>query len=156
MGFSYIEMLTNLSLSQKQSIVQLWNKEYPKALQLSNVAAFDAYLLSLNNPCHTLVIQEGNIVGWLTVFERDGAHWFAMILDSSIQGKGVGSQLLFTAKKNHSELNGWVIQSNEMPKQDGRLYVSPTRFYQKNGFKLIPSKKLSLPHFKAIKIHWSS
>jgi len=144
-----------LNRQEKQAILKLWNQEYPKNLKYSKMEDFDSYLLNLENPQHVLVKDDQNkIWGWYVEFKREHEVWFAMILDSSIQGKGVGSQILEKVKNYHTVLNGWVIDQDNCLKNDGAPYRSPLGFYLKNNFKVITETRLELPKISAVKIVW--
>jgi GNAT superfamily N-acetyltransferase len=146
----------NLSEEQKQSIVRLWNIEYPAQLQHSGTASFDEYLSKLGRPEHYLLTDEDeNIKGWLACFVREEAKWFAMIVDTSEQKKGYGSQLLSTVKEFETEINGWVMDRNADSKANGETYRSPLGFYLKNGFEVIPDVRLENEKMSAVKIKWT-
>ncbi|WP_026837145.1 GNAT family N-acetyltransferase [Gillisia sp. JM1] len=146
----------NLSVIEKQAIFKLWNQEYPKSLAYSKMEEFEAYLNKLSESYHVLVKDElDTILGWYSDFKRDNEIWFAMILDDSIQKKGIGTILLNTAKKRNENLNGWVIDHKHNPKTNGSIYKSPLKFYMKNEFQLLPEVRLELPIISAVKIYWS-
>lgn len=94
-----IDRCDHLTIAEKTAVVQLWNHEYPKDLSLAGVDAFDEYLDKLKDCHHLLVRDDDRIAGWLVDFIRDDHRCFAMLLDSAIQGKGIGSALLSEAKK---------------------------------------------------------
>ncbi|MBL4708404.1 MAG: GNAT family N-acetyltransferase [Flavobacteriales bacterium] len=146
-----------LSDSHKKDIYTLWNKEYPKNLSYSKLSQFDDYLRKLDEQSHLLLIDEQEkIKGWYFSFDRANEHWFAMILDTSIQGNGWGTKLLNTAKEKDSILNAWGIDHSNDVKQDGTPYSSPIEFYLKNGFEIISSERLELDHISAVKIRWDN
>ncbi|RMA58652.1 GNAT family N-acetyltransferase [Ulvibacter antarcticus] len=154
-----MEMLTTEKLSevQKTELFQLWNKEYPQNLSLHDIASLEKYLDSLSDPFYTLLInKEGQIQAWFADFNRDDARWFAMIIDSQLQGKGNGTMLIEDAKKRQSALNGWVIDDENYKKSDNTFYRSPLGFYKKNGFKVTRDTRLELEKFSAVKIVWKS
>src|SRR5688500_1408189 len=92
-----------LSEKQKLEIVKLWNNEYPKELSHSNLSEFDQYLQGLSDLNHILLSDKNeNLRGWLIYFIRDNEQCFAMLLDSSLQGKGWGSKFLNLAKERNS------------------------------------------------------
>lgn len=144
-----------LSIPQKEAVVHLWNKEYPKALALGSMAEFEKYLQGLLNRKHYIIEDEdGGVQGWLLTFKRDGEHCFAMVLDNSVQGKGLGSRLLSQAKSRHSELNGWVVDTETEHKTNGEVYLSPLGFYEKNGFHLVANSGLLKKGVHGIKVRW--
>jgi GNAT superfamily N-acetyltransferase len=150
-----ITQTEQLNKKQKLEILGLWNAEYPADLMLLDVAAFEEYLAHLSDRHHLLLTDvSGAVLGWLIDFIRDGERNFAMLLHPSLQGKGFGSRLLDCAKKNNSELNGWVIDTNDLPKQNGTFYKSPIGFYKKNGFAIHPGVKLEKKGINGIKVRW--
>jgi GNAT superfamily N-acetyltransferase len=150
-----IESTKILSINQKESIICLWNKEYPQQLAHHSLAEFDEYLSKLCDIQHFLLIDELNeIKGWFALFTRENEKWFAMIVDSSQQKKGYGSMLIKNAKSIENELNGWVIDHENYTKLNGEKYNSPLNFYLKNGFEIISNKRLETEKLSALKIHW--
>ncbi len=148
---------TTLHTAQKEAVMTLWNKEYPTTLALTTVADFDGYLQNLTNHHHLLVIDDQNrTVGWFFTFERDAEQWFAMLLDSDVQGQRLGSQLLSRAKLKHDTLNGWVIDHDNYKKSNGQPYRSPVAFYLKNEFEQLNLTRLETPKLSAVKMRWKS
>lgn len=82
---------------------------------------------------------------------KDG---FLAILDSAIQGKKYGTQLLDMAKEANKEVNRWVIKSDSYIKVNGNTYKSPIEFYRKNGFKILDNTQLKNNQISAIKVQW--
>jgi len=116
---------------------------------------FDSYLVGLENLQHVLVKDgRNNVLGWYSDFKRANEIWFAMILDTSVHGKGIGTSLIEKAKKSNKTLNGWVIDHADYPKNDGSMYKSPLEFYLKNDFKVLKETRLELPKISAVKIIW--
>lgn len=147
----------SLNQKQKLEITRLWNNEYPKELAHADVSDFDEYLQGLSRLNHILLADEnGNVKGWLIYFLRDNEQCFAMLLDSSLQGQGWGSKLLNLAKKHNAELNGWVIDNDNEPKQNGEKYKSPIGFYRKNGFEIRMDIQLKKKNINGIKVTWKS
>jgi GNAT superfamily N-acetyltransferase len=144
-----------LSPEQKSAIINLWNNEYPENIAYSDPVDFDNYLAALGNPRHTLILTEDHkIIGWFVDFTREEEKWFAMIVDSSYQGKGLGSQLLTKAKEQNDELNGWATDHNNYKKRNGGVYKNPIEFYIKNGFSILSKTRLELEKLSAVKIKW--
>ena len=144
-----------LSKVWKTEILELWNKEYPQKLNYKSLLDFEYYLEILTNQSHIVIIDENqNIKGWYFDFIRDGEKWFAILLDSKIQGQGFGTQLLNLAKEGASELNAWVIDHDNDLKQNGEFYKSPLPFYLKNGFEKLSGIRLELDKLSAVKIRW--
>ncbi|AZQ63068.1 N-acetyltransferase [Flammeovirga pectinis] len=147
-----INIQSELSEFDKETICKLWNKEYPMQLAFENTDALDVYLNNLESKQHILVKNYGNqIVGWFFCFEREGQTWFATIVNSFYQHQRIGSKLLALGKQNFGSLNGWVIDHDRYYKSDGKKYLSPINFYLRNGFK-IDNDRLELPTLSAVKI----
>lgn len=146
-----------LNEKQKLEIINLWNNEYPKDLSHNSISDFEQYLQTLSNKNHILLFNENEVVkGWLIYFVRDKEQCFAMLLDSSLQGQGLGSRLLKLAKERNSELNGWVIDNDNELKQNGVNYKSPIGFYLKNGFEIRTNIRLKKKNINGIKVIWKS
>ncbi len=144
-----------LSKSQKQEICDLWNNEYPEKLNYRNLADFENYLKNLSIQSHIIMVdKDQNIKGWYFDFIRENEKWFAIILDSKFQGKGLGKKMLNLVKEKESELNGWVIDHSNDKKQNGEIYESPLSFYLKNGFEILVKNRLEHEKISAVKIKW--
>ncbi|WP_431125929.1 GNAT family N-acetyltransferase [Flagellimonas flava] len=147
---------SSLAQSEKVQVLELWNNEYPEKLGYTSMAAFDTYLEHLKDSSHILLIDEDKkIKGWYFDFKRDNEKWFAIILDSQIHGKGIGSKMLELAKEKENELNGWVIDHSTDKKKNGESYHSPLNFYLKNGFEKVTGNRLELDKISAVKIKWA-
>src|SRR3989337_271677 len=97
MNFTEIKTLND---RQKLGIIEMWNNEYPKELSLDGLAEFDQYLNTLSDKNHLLLSDEnGTVKGWLIYFVRSNEQCFVMLLDSSLQGQGLGSKFLSLAKE---------------------------------------------------------
>ena len=145
---------TFLNPEQKEALLKLWNKEYPLQLAYSSLSEFEAYLAGLENTIHTLLIAHNQMMGWYFEFDREGERWFAMLLDSSLHGQGLGTELLNRAKSDSIELNAWVVDHNRDKKPDGSTYRSPLNFYIKNGFKVLHNERLEIEKISAVQIKW--
>lgn len=145
----------SLSVEEKEILRELWNNEYPARLKCKTVADFELYLNGLSNTKHYLLHDESNkIIGWTFTFLREDEDWFAIILNSKIQGKGNGSLLINEIKKKNNSLNGWVIDHENEVKQNGDFYKSPMPFYIKNGFTIITETRIENEKMSAVKINW--
>lgn len=146
-----------LSLEQKEAVIKIWNNEYPKSVMHVTTASFDDYLNKLKDKTHFLLLDDlRNIVGWAVLFERDNGRWFALLIDTRVQGKGYGTALLAKLKESERVLNGWVIDANDVPKTSGELYRSPLNFYIKNGFNVYPGERFESDAMSALKIQWTA
>lgn len=145
-----------LSLEEKDILREIWNNEYPARLYLKTIEDFDLYLNGLSNTKHYLLFDDLNqIIGWTFTFLREGEDWFAIILDSKIQGKGNGSLLINEIKKKNTSLNGWVIDHEDEVKQNNEFYKSPMPFYIKNGFTVLTKTRIENEKMSAVKINWT-
>lgn len=148
--------LTELSKANKKEILDLWNNEYPEKLNYQSLAEFDNYLENLTEQSHIVMLNEDFIIkGWYFDFIRENEKWFAIILDSELHGKGFGTKILNLAKERESELNGWVIDNNNGKKNNGLIYFSTLKFYEKCGFEIKTDNRLELDKISAIKIKWT-
>lgn len=145
-----------LTLSHKQAVHSLWNREYPASLQHASIADFDNYLSNLTDQRHYL-LRTGNdeISGWAFTFMRSAEIWFAIILNSTIHRQGYGTQLLRKLQEENSVLNGWVMDHNTAVKSDGSAYYSPLKFYLNNDFSVCTDVRLETEKISAVKITWS-
>lgn len=143
----------HLSFEEKEIICKLWNNEYPEKLSYKSVAEFESYLENLSQVTHYLLQDELNEVqGWAITFIRENEKWFAIIINSEIQNKGFGTQLLNHLKSIESNLLGWVIDHNNYFKLNGTPYVSPLNFYLKNGFSICNDIRIVSEKITAVKI----
>ncbi|ALW84955.1 hypothetical protein AUC43_07530 [Hymenobacter sedentarius] len=146
---------TTLTLAQQEQVRQLWNQEYPCQLSFAESNDFEDWLAKLTNARHLLLVREtGGVRGWLTVFQREKAPWFVLLVDSAVHGRGHGTILLDRAKAQETELNGWVVPHEDYRKPNGDVYRSPVAFYEKNGFAILHDQPLGSAHLSAIRIHW--
>ena len=64
-----------LTLEQKDSLMQLWNNEYPARLHLNAIEDFELYLNGLSNTKHYLLVDDSNkISGWAFTFLRENEN----------------------------------------------------------------------------------
>jgi GNAT superfamily N-acetyltransferase len=141
----------SLAAAQKQQILRIWNSEYPARISY-DAEGFENYLANLAHKNHYLLITpDEEVKGWLFLFERDGANWFAMMLDKSMQRQGYGRALLDKVTLPGT-LYGWVVDGNSDVKNDGTFYQSPLAFYLKLGFITHPTERLETEQISAVKI----
>lgn len=147
--------MVNLSENQFLQLYELWNNEYPDNIAFKEPSEFQTYLDGLKNPVHFIIEDSsGSVLAWFLEFLRDEIFWFAMIINSSLQGKGFGSKLLNRSKCNKLELNGWAIDHTNDKKRNGDVYKSPIGFYLKNGFSILPDERIENETLSAVKIQW--
>lgn len=145
-----------LSEDQELQIYELWNKEFTAKISYNDISEFEAYLDKLVEQHHILVLDEyENVLGWFFDFIRDEERWFAIIIDSSLHGKGVGSKILDLAKSSNKVLNAWVTDHNTDLKRNGEPYQSPLQFYIKNDFEVLTDVRIETEILSAVKIRWS-
>jgi GNAT superfamily N-acetyltransferase len=107
----------------------------------------------LSDKKHYLLQNESDeIHGWAITFARENETWFAIIINSKIQNQGFGKQLLNHLKSIEKKLSGWVIDHNNDFKFDGIVYVSPLKFYLKNGFSICNEIRIETEKISAVKI----
>lgn len=144
-----------LTKDQKLQIFEIWNNEYPARISYKDISEFDAYLEKLTDQHHILALDGNqNIKGWFFDFIRDNDRWFAIIIDSSLHGQGIGSEMLDLAKSSNKVLNAWVTDHNTDLKRNGEIYVSPLQFYIKNGFEVLTDVRIETDILSAVKIRW--
>ncbi|MBB6127142.1 GNAT family N-acetyltransferase [Mucilaginibacter lappiensis] len=152
-----ISVQSFLTHTQLHAAYQLWNDEYPEKLQYQNINDFNGYLDNLGNKQYFLLIDEDDILqGWSATFLRDNERWFAIILNSKVQGKKYGTRILNEIKKHETFLAGWVIDKEGELKSNGSKYASPLAFYIKNGFKVLEDYRIESEKLSAVKISWQS
>ncbi len=146
----------SLSLSQKKQLLRLWNNEYPLVINYDSINGLEQYLQNIADLNHILIQDANNsIQGWYYDFIRENERWFAIIINSAIQGKGYGTSLLRMAQEKRNVLNGWVIPGNGYVKKNGSIYESPIEFYKKMDFKIIHDIKRDTEKLDVIKITWT-
>ncbi|NVJ45722.1 MAG: GNAT family N-acetyltransferase [Cytophagia bacterium] len=144
------------SEEQKTQIYEIWNVEYPSKIGYKHISEFEAYLDKLVDQHHILALDEHEkVLGWFFDFIRNEERWFAIILDSSLHGKGVGSKMLDLAKSSNTVLNAWVTDHNTDLKRNGEYYQSPLQFYIKNGFEVLTDVRIETDILSAVKIRWN-
>ena len=144
-----------LSLEEKETLHELWNNEYPAKLNLKTIDDFELYLNGLSETKHYLLFDDSDkIHGWTFTFLREDENWFAIILNSEIHGKGIGSLLINEIKKNNTSLNGWVIDQENEIKHNTTFYKSPLPFYIKNSFTICKEIRIENEKMSGVKINW--
>lgn len=147
---------SNLSTQEKQFVFQLWNDEYPARICYQSVSEFDTYLDNLYDVTHYLFHDEFDVIqGWAITFTRENETWFAIIINSKIQNKGFGTQLLQHLKSIETQLSGWVIDHSNDSKLNGTTYLSPLSFYLKNDFTVCNEIRIESEKITAVKIVWN-
>lgn len=147
---------SELTAAQKERIVEMWNAEYPASIMHPDLASFDDYLSNLGGKRHFLMFDEdATLVGWAMLFVRDGAKWFAIIVDEKVQGKGFGAKLVDALKSAEKRFFGWVIENDDHQKSNGKPYKSPLGFYRKIGFAVHTNEKLVKQEISGVKIEWN-
>jgi len=145
---------SELTKAQKETIIFLWNREYPQKINITK-EGFDEYLDLTSGHQHFLMLDDANeIIGWAYTFDREGERWFSIIINSLYHGLGLGRMFLNHLKENETRLNGWVIDHPDEIKKNGEAYVSPLPFYIKNGFTVIPGIRFETEKMSAVKIVW--
>ena len=149
--------LETLDDRQKEAVRQLWNENYPASLALKSPEDLDKYLDGLSGLQHWIIkdaVTVAEVPMWAFTFGRDNATWFAIIIDTEMQGVRIGTSMLDVLKRHNEELNGWVIDHDTELKLNGEPYRSPLAFYLKNNFEVLASERLETPAISAVKIRW--
>lgn len=149
-----LQTLPELTPFARRQVYDLWNDLYPERLVFNEIAGFDAYLSGLSDPRHFVLSEEEKVLGWGLTFEREGARWFAIMVSETLHGRGYGKQLLNALRWHEPELNAWVIDHPNDRRKNGKPYLSPLGFYQKNGFEVLPDFRLERDIISAVKIRW--
>lgn len=123
-------------------------------LAYPGLAELEQYLNSLINATHYIVRGDGRVLAWACVFTRDEARWFAIIVGRSLQGKGMGTQIMQQLIGAEPVLNGWVTDKGEYDRSDGSPYCLPLPFYLKLGFKIRAEHRLELPFMSCVRVEY--
>lgn len=149
-----IESADLLAERHKPRLLQLWNSQFVRDVALEDVFALDRYLDKLSNLSHLLLVSPGGEVdGWAFTFDRGGARWFTIVLDTAVQGKGYGRLLMEHLQQLEPELNGWVVDADTGLRTDGQAYASPIAFYRRLGFSVM-DERLELEAISMVRIRW--
>jgi hypothetical protein len=152
-----IIQITDLDVSAKYQVLDLWNSEYPEKLSYNSLTEFESYLNKLNHLKHYLLINDTDLIlGWAFTFDRDNEKWFVIILSEKIKGNGWGRKILDEIKHSETVLNGWVIDHNNDRRKNGQTYFSPLKFYEKCSFVTLSDVRLELEKISAVKIKWTN
>jgi len=144
-----------LNRTDKQRVIELWNKEYPQHLSFHNEQEFERYLESIEVKSHFIFKDpKQQIVGWSMVFNRDQKTWFAMIVEEPYQYQGIGKALMAAMKNSSHQLNGWVIDHNNDLKENGTNYFTKKDYFVKHDFRILADSRLETPSVSAVQIQW--
>ncbi len=102
-----------LSEEEKALVLDLWNKEYPAPITYKDMAAFDEFLNKMGKARHKLLFDNDLLAGWVATFDREGERWFSIIVNTSMQGRGIGKKLLELVKAEENHLCGWVVDHED-------------------------------------------
>lgn len=141
----------HLTETQFQQINQLWNEEYPVNLK----DRFPLLLHDVENYTHYYIEDDDQqIIAWAVEFEKENEIRFSIIVNSKLQGKGLGTLLIKRLQEDLDEFYGWVIDHNTDKKQNGENYQSPLQFYIKQGFEILNDIRIDSEMIKAVKIKY--
>ena len=150
-----ITITKQLSAFEKNELMALWNAVYPSNLYYNKLEELEQYFNGLSDIQHYLIKDTSSqIVAWAFTFNREEATWFAILIDSAFQKKGIGSELLKALKKDNTQLNGWAIDKEGYHLKNGENYLTPLPFYLKNNFVLCENIRIETDKISAIKIEW--
>lgn len=142
-----------LTPAQHAAVNSLWNAEYPLKLK----DRFPILLDGSTDFNHYLIEENGKVIAWAVDFlKEDEQKRFSIIVSSEYKGRGLGGLLINRLKAENEAFYGWVIDHNEDDKIDGTTYQSPMPFYLKNGFEILPDKRVDTEMIRAVLIKWSS
>lgn len=141
--------------AQQIALMDLWNSNYPDTLFHSSMESFHQYLNELAHKKYYLIFDQELVAAFALQFVRNEETWFAIIVDEKQQNKGWGKSLLTALQLNNTYLLGWVIDSTNYQRIDGRPYPSPLEFYIKNDFRIISNERLENEKLSAVKISWT-
>jgi GNAT superfamily N-acetyltransferase len=146
---------TEPDIEQKIQLVKLWNTVYPASISFRHAGALDEYLSGLDKLSHTFMLDSlDQICAWYFDFMRDEKRFFGLLIHTDFQGKGLGKQLLNKAKKQHDQLNGWVVDQQGLLLSNGQEYSSPLSFYLKNGFVKKSGERWDTDKLQCVKVSW--
>lgn len=143
-----------LTEKQFQLIFLLWNKVYPVAFHFDHWQYLKNYFISYTDHHHILYMNNKSIEGWWCDFIREDERWFTILVNNDLHKRGIGRSLVELGRKQHKSINGWVIETNELPKIEGDLYQSPMGFYLKMGFEKTKIHVETNSNIKTVKIRW--
>lgn len=109
----------------------------------------------MSSKTHFLIILEHEVLGWAITFDRENEKWFAIIVSDKMQRKGIGRRILELLKNREPILNGWVIDHNNYKRTNGEIYVSPLKFYEQCGFKVLSNVRHELDKISVVQIRWT-
>lgn len=147
--------VTILTYEQKERIFKLWNQEYSQKLNHKQISDLEKYLEGVTDHVHYLLLDDvGKITGWGFKFFREEERWFSILVERTEHRKGNGTLLLNKLKENEECLNGWVVDHELDTTANGERYISPVKFYLKNGFVIMPEIRFETDQLSAVKMIW--
>ncbi|MBK9636340.1 MAG: GNAT family N-acetyltransferase [Bacteroidetes bacterium] len=144
-----------LNQQQQIELMKCWNEVYPVNLQFEDVAQVKSYFDGLEQVEYFLLIDASlSATAFSFRFIRDDELWLAMLMPPSMQGKGYGTILLEELTKDVDSISAWVVDHDRELKADGSPYISPLKFYVKNGFEIQEGVRLEIDSISAVKLVW--
>ncbi|MBK7682216.1 MAG: GNAT family N-acetyltransferase [Bacteroidetes bacterium] len=144
-----------LNQQQQLELLKCWNDVYPVNVKFEDLSKLNSYFDGLQHVEYFLLIDSSiPAIAFSFRFIRDGELWLAMLMPTSMQGKGYGSILLEELTENKEMISAWVVDHDQDLKSDGSPYVSPLQFYLKNGFVIQEGVRLELDTISAAKLVW--
>ncbi len=145
-----------LTAIELQQVYEMWNMECPIQLKYNSIHEFTTKMQTMQSVQFYLLKNNSNsIIGWAYTFDRDANRWFSIMLNSNLQGKGLGKYIINEMQATETALNGWVIDHNNDVKNNGDTYTSPLNFYLKCGFSILYNYRLEIGNkISAVKITW--
>ena len=143
-----------LDASQTQTILALWNAEYPAQLRMSE-EAFTEFVARGGAVTHYIVNEGSGMLGWGMCFDRAGERWFSLIVARATWGRGIGTTIIRGMKEDEQVLCGWVIDHDRDRLISGEPYRPPLAFYLKLGFDVLQDIRWEDDRISAVKIRWA-
>jgi len=129
-----IDEKTEISTSEEDIILRLWNSEFPVKSMLSDFRDFELNFVDTFDWHHYFIYKDDKIIGWGFKFLRYSGTWFVMVIDRIFQRQGYGKILLNNMLQQENEVNCWVIDYENYERTDGSCYPPPIKFLMANGF----------------------
>ncbi|MBB5397144.1 hypothetical protein [Mucilaginibacter sp. AK015] len=87
-----IEHVYDLTAQEKDTLLSIWNAEYPTRLCMPGITDFNDYLATLVNPDYILLKDKASaVIGWATLFSVGGIRCFFIMLKEAWHGRGYGT-----------------------------------------------------------------
>lgn len=151
-----IETQSQLMSEDESSIFNVWNSVYPREVCFNTNGDFSTFLSALAAQTHLIIRDEQrNLLGWLMLFDREGARFFVLLVGEGQSKKGIGTSLVREMMRLEAEVQGWVVPHSHYQRSDGAPYISPMPFYKKLGFEELDEVRAK-NGLETVRIRWRS